>query len=77
MKIATAEKWRLYAPNDFEFTIKAWQMITHEPTSPTYRKANLRIDTREMGQYGFFRPTDKVFEAWDVTNEIRKAVSAQ
>ncbi len=77
MKRATAEKWRIRAPKDFEFTVKAWQLITHEPTSPTYRKAKLKIDTSEKGMYGFFRPTDKVFEAWEATNEIRKALNAE
>jgi len=37
----TAEKWRKNAPENFEFTIKAWQVITHPPSSPTYRKAEL------------------------------------
>jgi uncharacterized protein YecE (DUF72 family) len=31
----TAEKWRNEAPPDFEFTLKAWQLITHPPQSPT------------------------------------------
>jgi len=74
---STAEKWRMRTPKDFEFSLKAWQLITHEPTSPTYRKAKMKIDANEMGRYGFFRPTDKVFEAWEVTNEIRKALDAE
>jgi uncharacterized protein YecE (DUF72 family) len=77
MERSTAEKWQLRAPKDFEFTIKAWQLITHEPTSPTYRKARLKIDANEMGKYGLFRPTDKVFEAWKVTDEVRKALDAK
>ena len=75
MKKSTAEKWRMRAPKDFEFSLKAWQLITHEPTSPTYRKA--KLDASEMGRCGFFRPTDKVFEAWEITNEIRKALDAK
>jgi uncharacterized protein YecE (DUF72 family) len=77
MKQSTAEKWRLRAPKDFEFTVKAWQLITHEPTSPTYRKAKLKIDANEMEKYGFFRSTDRVFEAWKVTDEARKALDAK
>jgi uncharacterized protein YecE (DUF72 family) len=77
MKKSTAEKWRMRAPKDFEFTVKAWQLITHEPTSPTYRKAKLKIAENEVDKYGFFRSTDKVFEAWGVTNEIRKALDAE
>jgi uncharacterized protein YecE (DUF72 family) len=33
--LETAIKWRQEAPTDFEFTLKAWQLITHPPTSPT------------------------------------------
>ncbi len=77
MKKSTAEKWRMRAPKEFEFTVKAWQLITHAPTSPTYRKARIEMAENEMDKYGFFRPTDKVFEAWKVTNEIRKALGAK
>ena len=77
MKRSTAENWRLHAPKDFEFTLKAWQLITHEPTSPTYRKARIAIAENEMDTYGFFRPTDNVLEAWSVTNEIRNALDAK
>ena len=39
-QIETFEKWRSGAPDDFEFTLKAWQLITHEASSPTYRRCN-------------------------------------
>jgi uncharacterized protein YecE (DUF72 family) len=77
LKKITAENWRRRAPKEFEFTVKAWQLITHEPTSPTYRKARIEVAENEMDRYGFFRPTDNVFEAWAVTNEIRKALDAK
>ncbi len=35
-RLKTAQKWRQEAPSDFEFTLKAWQLITHSPTSATY-----------------------------------------
>lgn len=38
-----AEKWKRQSPGDFEYTLKAWQLITHEPTSPTYRKLKTAI----------------------------------
>jgi uncharacterized protein YecE (DUF72 family) len=34
-KIETAQKWHSAAPAGFQFTMKAWQLITHEPSSPT------------------------------------------
>ena len=36
--LATIAKWRAQAPEDFEFTMKAWQVITHMGTSSTYRR---------------------------------------
>ena len=52
-------------------------MITHEPTSPTYRKARIEVAENEVDTYGLFRPTDNVFEAWIVTNDLRKALDAK
>lgn len=59
----TAEKWRKKAPDTFEFTVKAWQIITHPASSPTYKRL-----TRSFGNpdhYGFFQPTKEVFDAFD------------
>jgi uncharacterized protein YecE (DUF72 family) len=75
-QIPTAQRWRIQAPPDFEFTLKAWQLITHEPTSPTYHKAQLRLDA-PMQSYGSFRPTPQVFAAWDRTREIAQALQAR
>ncbi len=69
--VETAKKWRNSAPESFEFTVKAWQVITHPPSSPTYRKAKL-----EIKDGGFFKPIKEVFEAWEVTREIAKALRA-
>ncbi len=34
----TMRRWRAQAPMDFEFTVKAWQLVTHDASSPTYRR---------------------------------------
>ncbi|MEM0203869.1 MAG: DUF72 domain-containing protein [Archaeoglobaceae archaeon] len=69
--IDTAKKWRELAPKSFEFTVKAWQIITHPPSSPTYRKAKLVIEDA-----GFFKPIKAVFDAWEVTRQIAKALKS-
>ena len=76
-ELKTVIKWRKEAPREFEFTIKAWQLITHPPSSPTYRKAGLKITRGEEGYYGFFKPTDKVMEAWEKTRDIAKGLKAK
>lgn len=76
-KLETAVKWRSEAPADFEFTLKAWQLITHPPTSPTYRRARIEIAPGDEKRYGFFQPTDEVRQAWDETKEFARALAAR
>ena len=76
-QVETAVKWRQQAPADFEFTIKAWQLITHPPSSPTYRKAGLSIPQGKEKSYGYFKPSDEVMAAWQKTKEIAQAVRAR
>lgn len=66
-RIETALKWRRAAPAGFQFTMKAWQLITHEPTSPTYRRLRKKIDPEAAPRYGRFRPTDEVAKAAEET----------
>jgi uncharacterized protein YecE (DUF72 family) len=73
---ATLERWRAAAPEDFEFTLKAWQLITHEPASPTYRRLTTPIPDSRQGRYGGFRGTDEVFAAWRTTLEAARALDA-
>lgn len=73
----TAEKWRNETPNDFEFTLKAWQLITHPPQSPTYRKLKSAIPDEKKKNYGFFKPTDEVFQAWEKTEMIASILKAK
>ncbi len=73
----TAEKWRAEAPADFEFTLKAWQLITHEPLSPTYRRLKLSWPADRLTQCGSFKPTEEVFWAWEQTREIAAALQSR
>ncbi|MCS7179259.1 MAG: DUF72 domain-containing protein [Anaerolineae bacterium] len=72
----TARRWREEAPADFTFTLKAWQLITHPPTSPTYRRSGLSIPPDRRDRYGGFRPTPEVREAWERTREVALALAA-
>jgi uncharacterized protein YecE (DUF72 family) len=76
-KLETAQGWREQAPPDFEFTLKAWQLITHPPSSPTYRKAGIQIPRGKQEYYGFFRPSDEVIKAWDETKQFAQALRAR
>ncbi len=73
----TIKKWREEAPEGFEFSLKAWQLITHPSTSPTYRKAGLQIPAGKERNYGFFKPTEEVFAAWAKTQDIAQVLEAK
>jgi uncharacterized protein YecE (DUF72 family) len=75
-RIATLERWRAEAPEGFEFTLKAWQLITHEPSSPTYRRLRIPIASGRHERYGAFRPTPEVFAAWENTLVCARALQA-
>ncbi len=76
-QISTLERWRKQAPQDFEFTLKAWQLITHEARSPTYRRLKRKLSEAEQMQCGSFRPTEIVREAWEVTLACARALAAR
>jgi uncharacterized protein YecE (DUF72 family) len=73
-QLKTAIRWRESAPPGFIFTMKAWQLITHEPYQPTYQKHGIRVPESMWKQYGSFRPTTEVFTAWEKTRSIAKAL---
>lgn len=75
--VETARRWREDAPPGFEFTVKAWQVITHPPSSPTWRKAGLKIAPEKAGNYGCLKPTSENIEAWGRVLEICKALNSR
>jgi uncharacterized protein YecE (DUF72 family) len=64
---ATMQKWRDAAPPDFEFTMKAWQVITHFGTSSTYRRLRSPFSDQQRAEAGGFRVNPTVLDAWDRT----------
>src|SRR5687768_8147574 len=75
--VATLEKWRAAMPKDFEFTLKAWQLITHASSSPTYKRLTRGLTEKESEEAGFFRPTEIVKEALETTLACAKALKAR
>jgi uncharacterized protein YecE (DUF72 family) len=56
--------------------MKARQFITHEPSSPTYLRAKIKIEPNSFNRYGRFRPTPEVLEAWDRTAQFAHTLGA-
>ena len=75
--ISTLERWREEMPKDFEFTLKAWQLITHESSSPTYKRLKKKLTEKEAAEAGYFKPTDIVGEAWETTRACALALRAK
>ncbi|MFQ5895034.1 MAG: DUF72 domain-containing protein, partial [Nitrospinota bacterium] len=67
-------RWREAAPPSFEFALKAWQLITHPPSSPTYRRLRKPVPEEKRERYGFFRPTPEVEEAWEEVAAVAHAL---
>lgn len=73
---ALAAKWRAAAPARFQFCLKAWQLITHTPASPTYRRLKSKVSAEERDLFGSFRPTEQVWLAWERTRAVAQALDA-
>ena len=76
-EVETARRWREKAPADFEFALKAWQLITHAASSPTYRRLRTPLSEKAKKRAGAFQPTDEVWQAWETTREIAEALQAR
>ena len=63
----TMRRWRTLAPTEFEFTIKAWQLITHDASSPTYRRLRSPLADADRAEVGAFRTSPIVLRAWQRT----------
>jgi uncharacterized protein YecE (DUF72 family) len=74
---AVAERWKSLAPAGFRFCMKAWQLITHTPSSPTYRRLKSPVSREEHDLYGSFRSTEQVWLAWERTREIAAILDAR
>ncbi|MEM2925930.1 MAG: DUF72 domain-containing protein [Candidatus Bathyarchaeia archaeon] len=73
----TAKRWREKAPEDFEFTMKAFQGLTHPPTSPTWRRAGFKPDPSMASKIGFLKPTEENLRFWDKTRLIAEVLKAK
>lgn len=76
-QLKTLERWRNQMPADFEFTLKAWQLITHDAKSPTYRRLKRTLSDTEKQEAGYFRSTSIVREAWEITLASAHALKAR
>ena len=73
---AVLARWRAAVPTRFEFTMKAWQLVTHESGSPTYRRLKRPLPDSDRGRVGAFRTTPPVLAGWRRTLECARVLRA-
>ena len=73
---AVLARWRAAVPPGFEFTMKAWQLVTHESGSPTYRRLKRPLPDGDRGHVGGFRLTAPVLAGWQRTLECARVLRA-
>ena len=76
-RIETLRRWRAEAPPGAAFTLKAWQLVTHPASSPTYRRLSRPVPPEARGRCGLFRPTPEVWAAWEATRAAARALEAE
>jgi len=68
------KKWKEKGEN-VEFTVKALQIITHEYNLSTYKRMKNAFGNKE--NYGYFKPTKEVEEAYEITLKEAKILGAR
>jgi uncharacterized protein YecE (DUF72 family) len=76
-RVATAERWRAKAGEGFTFMVKAWQLLTHEVSSPTYRRLKEELTEAERAECGRLRWNATTAWAWQRTQAIADALAAE
>ena len=65
--------WRERAGDEFTFTMKAFQGLTHPASSPTWR----RSEWKPSKKHGLLKPTDENLELWEEVIDNAKALRAK
>ena len=73
---AVMQRWRVQMPASFEFTLKAWMLITHLSKSPTYRRLRRPLTPREAADAGAFQATPIVDEGWRASVDAARILRA-
>ena len=69
-------RWRAQMPGSFEFTVKAWMLVTHLAKSPTYRRLRRPLTMSEAAGAGAFQASAIVDEAWRVSLDAARILRA-
>ncbi|MBI4056359.1 MAG: DUF72 domain-containing protein [Elusimicrobia bacterium] len=76
-KPETVLRWREEVPAAFEFSVKAWQGITHPASSPTYERMTASLSEKQKRALGHFQGTMEVEKAWEDTARMARTLQAR
>ncbi|HLL25178.1 MAG TPA: DUF72 domain-containing protein [Kofleriaceae bacterium] len=74
--VGVITRWRAQMPASFEFTIKAWMLVTHTAKSPTYRRLRRPLTASEAAGTGNFAATPIVDEGWRASLDAARRLRA-
>ncbi|MCL4435734.1 MAG: DUF72 domain-containing protein [Thaumarchaeota archaeon] len=75
-KMDTAMRWRETVPENFEFTTKAFQGVTHLTSSPTWRHAGSQRPNANNKNYGHLQQTEECLKSWRSTLDLCQTLRA-
>ncbi len=75
-KAAVLNRLRGRAPDGFSFYMRAWQLITHEASSPTYKNIPGELKGDPAG-FGAFKDSPEVDNAWRNTLRAARRLGAR
>ena len=73
----TVENWKRDAPDDFIFSIKVFQGLTHSKTSPTWRRFRGKISDDDMNKLGNLNVNELTEYFMDTMIEFAKILDAR
>jgi len=76
-RLQTARRWREIVPESFEFSLKAFQGITHPTNSPTWRKSIPNIRKDDEDKVGLLRDNDLTRKWREDTMAVAAALQAK
>jgi len=71
----TLTRWREAAPEGFGFVVRAWQLVTHQPSSPSYQQLP-RSFAGSLEGAGHLQDSEVVRNALSKTFEVARALEA-
>jgi uncharacterized protein YecE (DUF72 family) len=73
----TAKRWRERFGEDFVFTLKAYQGLTHASDSPTWKRRGAKFPEGDPDRFGGLKPTAENYELWERVLEVASELKSE